>query len=172
MTDADETAEHAVPIGIAGEDRDPPPSALVQAAALPVGTALGVEMRCDQPVVDLDIGRIVGRAEELVERLPGRQAAGRRDLQPVERDMRQAEIDRGDFSRIGRQIGQHVAAARRDGHDVAVSIELQRLEIDLGVFPDLRVDQAAEQPLEQAFEEAFAGQCSTPTRCADCKMPW
>ena len=39
-------------------------------------------------------------------------------------------------------------------------IERQRLEIDLGIFPDLRVDQAAEQPLEQALEKAFAGQCS------------
>ena len=70
MTDADEAAEHAVPVDIAGEDRDPPPAALMQAAALPVGAALGVEMRRDQPVVGLDVGRIVGRAEEAVERLP------------------------------------------------------------------------------------------------------
>ena len=120
VADADEAAEHAVAVGIAGEDRDPPPPALVQAAALPVGAALGVEMRRDQPVVGLDVGRIVGRAEEAVERLPCRQAAGRRELQPVERDVRQAEIDGGDARRIGGQVGQHVAAARGDGHDVAV----------------------------------------------------
>ena len=157
MADADEAAEHAVPVGIAGEDRDPPPAALVQAAALPVGTALCIEMRRDQPVVGLDVGRIVGRAEEAVERLPGRQAAGRRELQPVERDVRQAEIDGGDVSRVGRQVGQHVAAARRDGHDVAVAIERQRLEIDLGIFPDLRVDQAAEQPSRTGAREGLRG---------------
>ncbi len=69
--------------------------------------------------------------------------------------MRQAEIDGGDLGRIGRQVGQDVAAARGDGHDMAIAVERQRLEIDLRVFPDLRVDQAAEQPLEQAFEKAF-----------------
>jgi hypothetical protein len=106
------------------------------------------------------LASIVGRAEEAVEVLPCRQAAGRRELQPIERNVRQAEIDGGDTRRIGRQVGQDVAAARGDGHDMAIAIERQRLEIDLGVFPDLRVDQAAEQPLEQAFEEALPGQCS------------
>ena len=43
---------------------------------------------------------------------------------------------------------------------MAVAIERQRLKIDLGIFPDLRVDQAAKQPLEQVLEKAFAGRCS------------
>ena len=55
------------------------------------------------------------------------------------------------------QVGQDVAAARGDRHDVAVRPERQRLEVDLGILPDLGVDQAAEQPLEQSLQETFAG---------------
>ncbi len=78
MGEADEAAERAVLVGIAREDRDPAAAELVQAAAVPVGQALGVEMRRDQPVEGLDIGLVVGRAEEAVERLPVGQVPGRR----------------------------------------------------------------------------------------------
>ena len=36
--------------------------------------------------------------------------------------------------------------------------ERQRLEVDLGVFPDLGVDEAAEEPLEQPLQKPLAGQ--------------
>ena len=160
MADADEAAEQAVPVERCGRRARSAGARPMQAAALPVGAALGVEMRRDHPAVGLDIGRVVGLAEEAIERLPCRQAAGCRELQPVERDMRPAEIDGRDARRIGRQVGEHVAAARGDGHNVAIGVERQRLEIDLGVFPDLRIDQAAEQPLEHTLEKALSGQCS------------
>ena len=62
-----------------------------------------------------------------------------------------AEIDRRDLCRTRRQVGEDVAAARGDRHDMTVGPERQRLEIDLGVFPDLGVDQTAEQPFEQTL---------------------
>jgi len=49
---------------------------MLQAAALPIGPALRVEVRRDQPLVGLDIGLIVGRAEKAVEGLPRRQPRG------------------------------------------------------------------------------------------------
>ena len=72
--------------------------------------------------------------------------------------MRAAEIDRGDARGIAGQIGQDVAAARGDRHDMAVGLQRQRLEVDLGVLPDLGIDQAAEKPLEQPLQEALAAQ--------------
>ena len=41
---------------------------------------------------------------------------------------------------------------------MAVGPERQRLEVDLGVFPDLGVDEAAEQPFEQLLQKSLAGQ--------------
>ena len=41
---------------------------------------------------------------------------------------------------------------------MAVGFECQRLKIDLGVFPYLRVDEATEQPFEDMFQESLAGQ--------------
>ena len=70
MGDADEAAEHAVAVGIAREDRDAAAAELMQRAAFPVGAALRIEMRRDQPIIGRDIGLVVGRAEEAVERFP------------------------------------------------------------------------------------------------------
>jgi len=36
--------------------------------------------------------------------------------------------------------------------------ERQRLEINLGILPDLGIDQAAEQPFEQPLQKPFAGE--------------
>ena len=41
---------------------------------------------------------------------------------------------------------------------VVVEAELQGLEIDLGVLPDLGIDQAVEKPLEQPLLEPFLAQ--------------
>lgn len=68
----------------------------------------------------------------------------RRDFQPPQCDMRGVEIDRDDLGRVGNQIGQDVAAARRDGDDAAVGLDLQRLHVDDRIFPDLRIDQSLE----------------------------
>ena len=70
MADADEAAEHAMAVGIAGEDRDPLAAPLLQAAALPIVAARRIEIGRDQPLVGGDIGLGVGGAKEAVERLP------------------------------------------------------------------------------------------------------
>ncbi len=38
---------------------------------------------------------------------------------------------------------------------MGVRPERQRLEVDLGILPDLGVDQAAEQPFEQPLQQTF-----------------
>ncbi len=115
-------------------------------------------MRRDQSLIDRDVGLVVGRAEEAVECFPRRQPAGRHQLQAIERNVCAAEVDGGDAGRPAGQIGQHVATARGDRHDMAVGLQRQRLEIDLGVLPDLGVYQPAEEALEQPLEKSFAAQ--------------
>ncbi len=39
-----------------------------------------------------------------------------------------------------------------------VRLERQRLEVDLGILPDLGVDQATEQPFEHPLQQAFTGE--------------
>ena len=41
---------------------------------------------------------------------------------------------------------------------MTIRLQRQGFEIDLGIFPDLRIDESPEQPLEHLFEQAFAGQ--------------
>ena len=72
-----------------------------------------------------------------------------------------AEIDGRDPRRSRREVREDVAAARGDRHDMAVRPECQRLEVDLRVFPDLRVDEATEQPFEDVLQESLARQDAT-----------
>ncbi len=145
-------------IGVAGEDRDAPPAELLQAAAFPVVPARRIEIGCDQPLVGRNIGLGIGRAEEPVECLPRRQAAGRHQLQPIERDMGNPQVERADAPGIAGQIGQDIAAARGDRHDMTIGLQRQRLQVDLWVFPDLGVNQAMEELLEQPFQKSLAAQ--------------
>ena len=41
---------------------------------------------------------------------------------------------------------------------MAVGLQRQRFEIDLRIFPDLGVDQPAEEALEQPLEESLTAQ--------------
>ena len=89
-------------------------------AAFPVDAALRIEVRRDQPVIGRDIGLVIGCTEEAIEDLPRRQPVGSDKLQAIERHVRAAEIDGSDAGGIAGQVGQHVAAARRDRHNMAV----------------------------------------------------
>ena len=100
-------------------------------------------------------GPAVGAREETVKGRMIGQLAHRDELQPIERDMRRVEINRGDRARVGGQIGQDIAAARGDRHDMAVRRDRQRFHVDRGVFPDLRIDEAAKGEGEGAFEQAL-----------------
>ena len=53
------------------------------------------------------------------------------------------KIDSGDMDRRTSQIAHHIAATRSDGHDVVPWFERHRFHVDIGIFPDLRIDEAA-----------------------------
>ena len=66
------------------------------------------------------------------------------------------EIDRGDAGRIGREVGEDVAAARGDGDHLMPRPDVERGHVDDRVLPDLRIDEALERQREQALEDAGA----------------
>ena len=70
--------------------------------------------------------------------------------------MRPVEVDGGDAGRIGREIGEHVAAARGDRDHLMSRADVERLHVDDRILPDLRIDQALEREREQALEHARA----------------
>ena len=153
MRRADEAAEQPALVGAALEHADPPPAD--QIAPFPVAPRRLVEMRAQQALVDPHILRAVRLAEEAAEMRVVGQLLHRDLLQPVERDMRGVEVDRGDLRGVGGQIGEHVAAAARDGGDVAVRRDRQRLHVDYRVFPDLGIDEAPEGEGEGALQQPF-----------------
>ena len=76
--------------------------------------------------------------------------------------MRAVEIDRGDPGRIGGKVGEHVAAAGRDRDEMIARAQCQRLHVDRRVFPDLRIDEAAERQREQPLEGTGSRQRAGP----------
>ena len=102
-------------------------------------------------------GARVGLAEEAAEGGVVGQVRERGKLQLVERDVRRVEVDGGDGNGRGREIAEHVAAARRDGDEPLARLEAQRVEIDDRVLPDLRIDEAAEGEREQPLLDALPG---------------
>ena len=68
--------------------------------------------------------------------------------------MRAVQVDGEDLGRIGGEVGEHVAAAGGDRDDPRARLQLQRLQIDVGVFPDLRIDKALEGEGEDALADA------------------
>ena len=83
--------------------------------------------------------------EQAAEALVVGQLPGRGQLQLEQRHMGGIEVDRLDLHRVGHEVAHGVAAARRDGDDPARRPELQGRQVDLGVLPDLGVDQPLEQ---------------------------
>ncbi len=70
--------------------------------------------------------------------------AGLRSI-PVTRD-----VDR-------RHVAEDVAAAGRDGGEMLAGLEVERLEIDDRVFPDLRIDEPGEGEREKPLLECPCG---------------
>ena len=161
----DEMAEQTEAVDVAGEEVDA--AAVRKRAAVPIGAARRVEATAQLRIVGGDVGARIGVAEEAAERFVIRQMLEGAELEPAERDMGAVEIDGDDLGRVGGQIGEGVAAARGDGRDAIARAEAQRLEIDDRVFPDLRIDEAAEGGGEQALEHAGAAQRpAAMNRCA------
>jgi hypothetical protein len=151
---ADEAAEQAVAIEIAGEELDP--ALACEVAPLPIGAADGVEPRRDQPVIGLDIGLGLRLPEEAAEDRMIVDFAQGRELQMPERDMGAVEVDRADLRRIGGEIGQDVAGARGDRDEMVAGLQRQCLHVDDRILPDLRVDQPGEGEREHPLQQAGA----------------
>ena len=154
MGHADEPAEQPAlvhPLGKASDAATPG-----KIAALPIGAAGLVQMRADEPFIRRDIVLAVRVGKEAAETVIVRQILRRRQFQAVKRHMGGVEIDRHDLSRIGGEIGQDIAAAAGDAGNAVPRRNLQRLHIDHGVFPDLRIDQAFEGEGERAVPQLAA----------------
>ena len=153
MRGADEVAEQAVMVEVAREQGDAP--AAEDVAAFPIGARLGVDLIAQEAAVGGEICFFVGRAEEAVEGVVGRQQARRGELQLRQRHVRAVQVDGDDLLRVGGQVGEHVAAARGDGDHARMRLQRQRPHVDVRVFPDLRVDEPAEGEGEDALQDAF-----------------
>jgi len=122
------------------------------------GARGGIEFHPQAPVIGGDIGARVGSAEETEEAVVVRQVLESADLEPPKRDMGAVEIDRGDAGRIGREVGEDVAAAGGNGDHLMPRTDVERGHVDDRVLPDLRIDEALERQREQALEHACARQ--------------
>ena len=156
MAGADEIAEQAIAVEVAREGLDA--ATPKGAAAVPIGGAGRVEMRQGRSGGSGDIAAAGGVAEERQEACMVGQVLQCGELEATERDMRPVEVDRADPGRPRREIGERVAAAGRDRDDVVPRLDRQRLHVDDRVFPDLRIDQAAEGEGEEALEQAGLGE--------------
>jgi len=112
-----------------------------------------------------DIGIVLGVAEEPEEGLVVRQVAHGGELETGQRDMRPIEIDSNDLAGSGGEIGQDVAAARRDGDQARARRERQRPQVDLRILPDLGVDQTAKSEREDALQNTLTRDGLRPVNC-------
>ncbi|MOA44411.1 hypothetical protein D3C78_1666880 [compost metagenome] len=78
------------------------------------------------------------------------------------------EVHRVHFLRRAGEVGQRIAAAGGDGQQPRTGLQLQRVDVDQRVFPDLRVDQLAEPAREQPVaQRAGAGAAAVVDRLVD-----
>ena len=78
MARRDETTEQSITIEITGEARDA--AAAAEITAFPVDSGIGIEVRSNEVVIELDIATVVCSTEEAIERRVVRQVAGGSDL--------------------------------------------------------------------------------------------
>ena len=149
MARADETPEQAVAVEASLEGRDTTPA--IEAPRLPIGPGRGIEMRPDDLVIGGHVLGPGGAAEEAEERGMVGQVPEGGEFQPPQGHMRAVEVDGADPCRVGREVGERVAAPRGDGDDVVLRPQPERRHVHHRVFPDLRIDQPAEGRREQAF---------------------
>src|SRR5438105_9258158 len=135
MQDPDETSEQSVTIEIAREHVD---AAAMQGNVLfPIAPRGRVEPLAEEVVISLTIGLVVGLAEEAEEFLIGRKVLERRQFQPRECDVIGIQIDGYDLRRIGGEIVQDVATARRDRDETMVRLELKGFQSAIRLFQAL-----------------------------------
>ena len=71
--------QQSITVEITREARDA--AAAAEITAFPVGSGIGIEVRSNEVVIELDIATVVRTAEEAIERCVVRQVAGRGELQ-------------------------------------------------------------------------------------------
>ena len=145
--------EEAMMVDVAGEERDAPPAEEVP--AFPVRPARLIEVRLQESLIGGDIGPVVGLAEEAEEICVTRKMARSRKLQPGQCHVSAVEVDRHHFAGACRQIGKHVAAAGGDRHHPATRGQREGRHVNVGVFPDLRIDEVTEGEREDPLKRAL-----------------
>ena len=131
------------------------PAAPDEVAALPIAPARLVEMRADEGAIVRDIAAAVGVGEKAAKAGVIGKPLDRHAFQIVEGNMRGVEVDRDDLRRVGRQIGEDVAAPARDRRDPVARRDCQRLHVDHRIFPDLGIDETLERQRKSAVEQAL-----------------
>ena len=160
MTGGDETAEKTISMKPVGEVTDA--AAAENVTPVPERARSGIEAPGDVPIVEFRVCPAAGFPEKRIERLIVRQVLSRRDLQPVQRNMRRVKVDGYDLCRVRRQIGQRVAASRRDGHDAMRRFHLHGCKVDHRIFPYLRVDEVGKGEREHPFVDPGPGKDAVP----------
>ncbi len=151
MENADEAPEQAVAIQVLAEHVDAP--AAQGTILLPISPRLGVELGPQIFVVGRAVGLVVRMAEEAEERVVAGQVLERGELQLGQRDVIGIEVDGDDPCRIGRHVVQDVAAARSDGNQPVLRLEVQGRQVDDRILPDLVIDK----PLKHKSKEPLQG---------------
>src|SRR5215475_971579 len=94
MAEANRVTEQAAAIDIPGKHRDT--AATPQTAPFPIFAGFGIEVRFEEPPIDLHIGLGVRFAEKTVKGLPGRELTYCRKLEAVEGHVGAGEVNRRD----------------------------------------------------------------------------
>lgn len=155
MASADKAAEQTVPVNVAAEVANAPPSEAI--ARFPVFARCAIEVRFQMGEVGVNILPAISFGKELAEGGVVGQVFKRCDLKLVKRDVRRVEIDRRDRNGRGGEIAQNVAAARGNGDEFLTILKLQCFEVDERILPDLRINQPAEGEREKPLLDALPG---------------
>ncbi len=155
MADGDKAAQQAVAIDVALEQLDP--AAHQPVAAVPIATGILGQMRAQITAIERGIILIHRRTKEAEEALIIRHMAQPGQLEPDQVHMMVVEIDRDHLCRVRSQIGQHITAAGTDGDHPAAGLQLQYREVNIRVFPYLRIDKSLEGSREHPLEQTGAG---------------
>ena len=99
-------------------------------------------MRTDVIFVGFDVVATIGFGEKAMERPVIRQMANGGLLEFVERDVGRIEVYRRDLDRRYRQIAQYVATTRGNRDKMIARLQIERLQVDDRIFPDLRIDES------------------------------
>jgi hypothetical protein len=101
-------------------------------------------------VVSVDIGLLVGTAEEIEKMVVRIECANSGMLEPIQGDVGLTQV-KPRYADIGcREHIEQIAAPGCNGKNMLTVFELQSLKVHLWVFPDLWIHQVIEKGCEEA----------------------